>query len=343
MKKRTGFYVSLVLIAALLLILVSGCGAQPAPKQEAPAGPQPVHIKFSSHNLGSAWYSYAASIAEILRPLLPKDSTIDVLPYGGGFSGMPLISKGDADIGLGSTSPNAWARKGTVVFTEKYENLRALVGGFDEYFITIVLPKKLNITSVEQLMQTKGLTWMTLPTGSLGKLGAEHLLEFYGSSWDKIKADGGKVEHTDFDTIKQAFKDNRGDVFIHVMTQGHPTLMEMTTTQDLVILPIPEDARQKMGSEYGWLLNTMPANSFRGQTADVPSFGVCTGLSTTDKLPDDLAYLITKAVIENADKLIKSHAGLKYFDINKAGLEEVSGMPLHPGALKYYKEKGLVK
>ena len=51
---------------------------------------KPVHLKFSSHVLGSAWYAYGGIISELIRPVLPPGSTIDVLPYGGGFSGPHL-------------------------------------------------------------------------------------------------------------------------------------------------------------------------------------------------------------------------------------------------------------
>lgn len=330
----TVFPVLATAICLLFLAFPSGARAQEG---------QPLKLKFSSHAMGSAWYAYAGIIVEMIRPVLPKGSTIDVLPYGGGYSGMHLISKGDADLGLGSTSPNSWAFNGKVVFDKRLDNLRALVGGLDEYFLTFIVRKKLNISSLDQLLQTKNLRWMTLPEGSGGKLGAEHILAEYNQSWDKIKAGGGRVEHTDFSTIQQAFNDGRGDVFVHIITQGHPTVKEMTTLNELVFLPLPEKIVKDMAGKYDWMPTVLPANSFRGQTEDIPTFGVCTGISTTGKFPEDLAYKVTKTVIENAYKLRKAHAGLAQFDPKQAWKREINGLPLHPGAERYYRESDLMQ
>lgn len=97
-----------------------------------------------------------------------------------------------------------------------------------------------------------------------------------------------------------------------------------------------------MADEYSWVTTILPANSFRGQDRDIPTFGVCTGISTTSAFPEELAYKITKTVITNADKLKKAHAGLAAFDPKKAWKREINGIPIHPGAARYYKEAGLM-
>jgi TRAP transporter TAXI family solute receptor len=94
----------------------------------------------------------------------------------------------------------------------------------------------------------------------------------------------------------------------------------------------------------GYSVAVMPANSFSKQTQEVRCAGITTNLVTTDSLPEEAAYRIVKAIYENKEGLIKGHVGFKGFNKELAGSSEaLGGLPMHPGALKYYKEIGLIK
>jgi TRAP transporter TAXI family solute receptor len=87
----------------------------------------------------------------------------------------------------------------------------------------------------------------------------------------------------------------------------------------------------------------MPAGTFRGQDKDVPTAGLHTTLVTLASLPDDVAYGVVKAVCENTKKMARGHASFKTFSCQKAWTEAALGAPIHPGAARYYKEKGYMK
>jgi TRAP transporter TAXI family solute receptor len=329
---------SLLIFLALLIVCVFAVNMVGMTKEK------PVHLKWGSQELGGSWYMYAAAIAEVVRPALPEGSSIDVLPYGAGYAAMRLLHEKKDDIGLSSCPTQRWAREGILMFPEKMPELRSLLSGMDQYYLGVMVRKDSPYNTLEDLVtKGKGLRWMTLPQGSLGKFCAEQVLEFYGKSWDTIKKEGGKVEHTDFGAVTAAFRDNRCDVFIHTINQGHPTTLELAATVDIKFLPCSQKLLDYMTDKWGWIQAPIPAGSFRGQDRDVPSYGNTTGITVRTEFPEQLAYIITKTVCENAERLKKANAAFRPFDPKKAWMPIYNQIPLHPGAIRYYREMGYMK
>jgi TRAP transporter TAXI family solute receptor len=126
---------------------------------------------------------------------------------------------------------------------------------------------------------------------------------------------------------------------------GHPngSIKEATTSCDAKLVPATGEQIDKIvsGNPY-YAYSTVPAGMYRGTEQDVKSFGVAATLVTTSDVSDEVAYNVAKAVFENFETFTRLHpafANLKKEDMVKAGLS----IPLHPGAVKYYKEIGLLK
>src|SRR5712692_3737839 len=126
---------------ALLLSLVAPPGfAQPS-----------VTLAFATLDTGSAWYVYGATMAELLRKTLPPGSNVDVKPRAGGVGNPRLVARNETPLGLSFTLTNRWSFVSDAASTEKLENIRALVGGFDTYYLVAMATKKLGITSVREI------------------------------------------------------------------------------------------------------------------------------------------------------------------------------------------------
>ena len=112
------------------------------------------------------------------------------------------------------------------------------------------------------------------------------------------------------------------------------------TSVDITVVPIPADIVKKT-NDPAYLIATIPANTYRGQTADVPTAAVQNFLVTHDGVGNDTVYGITKALWTGLDQLVAAHSAAKAIDPKHA----LDGMPipLHPGAEKYYREAGLLK
>ena len=161
-----------------------------------------------------------------------------------------------------------------------------------------------------------------------------------------IKTASGLEEPKDYSAIKapwgaagDAFKDGQYDVYVGAYGLGSQALAELSLTRNIRVLSMPntDEPPEALGVAVG----KIPAKTYPGLVNDKDSIAWRTlmMLATGKDLPDDVAYKLTKTYFESIDKLKAGNAALNVLDAEDAflGLR----MPLHPGAVKYYKEKGV--
>jgi uncharacterized protein len=325
---KTRFYFATILLFSFILLLFTSPSFAQAP----------VKIRIATQPLGGSMYLIGAGMAEVLKKVLPTGSTIDVLPYSASVGNPKVVGQGGAEIGLAVNFTNKWAYEGRIAYDKKYENLRALFGGYDTGWVCIMTHPKAGLNSFDEIKEKKfPLRLMVVPPGSMSPIAAKHILEGYGISSSDLKAWGGSYTETSFDVIVKAYQDGRIDCFIHVPTPGNPVVEELSLTPGIKFLPIKDEVRKRMAVD-GWIPNVMPANTWKGQDKDLPTVGWWTSIICTKDLPEDLAYLITKTILEKKDEVGKVFAGFKQLDPKTAWTEEKNGILLHPGAIRYYKE-----
>jgi TRAP transporter TAXI family solute receptor len=331
MKWITFAAVSVVLLLSLMVVAPSGW-AQP-----------PVTLAFATLDTGSAWYVYGATMAELLRKALPPGSNIDVKPRAGGVGNPRLVARNETPLGLSFTVTNRWAYEGKEAYDTKLENLRALVGGLDTYYLVAITSRKLGISSIKEIKDRKlPVKMVSQPVGSLGEFAGRQLLRSAGVSYNDIRTWGGSTQHVGYNIIVDAFKDGRADVLIAVITPKHPSVSEIVSSVDVKFLGLDHETIIGLGP-LGYVPATMPPDTFKNQTEPVKTVGFPTVLITNKDLPEPLAYTITKTVIDNKDALVRGHAGLVEFDPKTAWQPEKVGIPLHVGAERAYREKGWMK
>ena len=135
-------------------------------------------------------------------------------------------------------------------------------------------------------------------------------------------------------------KNRQLDVTLQSAGLGVSALRDLATSVDIVVIPIPADVIRKT-NDPAYLPASIPANTYRGQTADVASAAVQNYLVSHDGVGNDVAYAMTKALWTGLDQLVAAHSAAKSIDARRA-LEGMP-LPLHPGAEKYYREAGLIK
>ncbi len=327
-------------ILAFAVVAWLVCFALSAGAQELKS---PVHLRIGTMDLGSAHYVYGATFAGLWREVLPKGSTIDVLPYAGGVGNAFVLDKGDAELGLLFGVVCRWAMEGKVAFNKKIDVITGLVGGLDRYYAGIMATKRSGITSLEEVAKKKmPVRIVSQPVGSASETSMKLILQAYGMSYEDIKSWGGSVTPTATGVAQSQMADGKADVWINMIVAGHPAISELAISTELVFLPMSDEIIDKL-KVHGYEKALLPAKTFKGQDQDVPMLGWPTMLVAHKDLKPEVAYVLTKAVVENKEKLVKGHAALKDFVPEEAWNFKKYGMPLHPGAERYYKEKGMLK
>jgi len=332
--RRICSLVMLVAVVAALALAPVVSGQQPS---------QPVTLAFATLGQGSAWYIYGATMADILRKVLPPGSNIDVKPFSGGVGNARLVAKNETPLALSFTVTNRWAMEGKEAYDTKLDSLRALVGGLDTYYLVAVATNKLNINSIKDIKDRRlPVKAFSQPVGSLGEFAMRQLFREYGLSYADLRSYGGSTTHVNYNVIVDAFKDGRADLLVAVATPKHPSISEIATFTDVKFLPL-EPERIKGLTGLGYKPATMPPDTFKNQSQPVVTVGFPTVLITNKELPEPIAYTVTKALLENKDALVRGHAGLAEFDPKTAWQPDEVGLPLPPGAERAFREKGLMK
>ncbi len=213
------------------------------------------------------------------------------------------------------------------------KNLRALGGLYPET-VQLITRADSGINSVRDL---KGKRVSSGAPGSGQYQLLSDLLAVYGIKRDEVKED-----HSSFTQAVDKIKD--GNLEATLITAGVPTsaVTDFAQSHALKIIPLagPEVAELQKKQPY-YASVTIPAGAYKGVAAAVPTLAVMAVWATHDALPEPVAYEVTKALYENTAIMGQVHSQGRNISLGTA--LAVGTTPLHPGAARYYKEKGLLK
>lgn len=305
-------------------------------------------IKIQAMRLGSSWYIFGATLSSLLQNNLPQGTSVEVVPKGGGVGNPISVSKDPTKIGLANVATVVWAWNGhPVVYKGKqYQNIRALVGGLNSVWITAMVREAYiketgNDTLEKIVLSGKPVRVVMKPAGSSVPVVADMVLNAMGSSREKIVANGGKIIQVSAKQIPALIRDARADLYFESALKGHPVTTETSLTGNVRFLDMPDTVLSKLAKEG---LNPLPMPEyFKGQSGPTKALDMGTMLIANEGLSDDLAYQITKTLCENKDAMAAAHKAWSNFKPEAAWKKENTGIPLHPGAMRYYKERGWLK
>ena len=299
---------------------------------------QPVHaqqnvmVSIGTGGTGGVWYPLGGAMANILTKTIPgMQATAEVT--GGSVDNISLIRTGQSALGF-SMVDAAWdAYRGQGKFKQKVE-LRTLA---------VFYPQKNHVVTLEgsgidKMADLKGKRVSVGSPGSGSEIIALRVLEAYGINPDKdiVKQRLGVAEAVN------ALKDRKIDAFIHNAAIPIPAVTDLGATPGIRMKLIDHsDAVAAMNKKFGPLYSagTLPPKTYPGQTREASTVDVWAVLLTSDKTSDKLAYDTVKTLFEKKPELV-----LVARDAEQMTFENQFGgntpIPFHPGALKYFAEKG---
>jgi len=290
-------------------------------------------ISIVSAGSGGAWYWIAAGWAPVITKYV-KGIEATNEQTSGATENIRLIDAEKAEIGMCISDVIYAAYHGDkkLGFEKNYTNLRALQGGHINHTYFVTLPR----TGFKTLKDLKG-SGARLSMGPAGTGAEPHMravLKDHGVDPDKDI----KLLYLSFNEQVEALKDGALDVArlgggIHVAS-----LKNLTTTHDVVFVTVDMDIMKKQVADNPfWDI----AGTYKGQTEEYwhPTEGSMSFVR--EDLPEDLVYNVTKVLIEHVDEVAKIHPSAAEWNLEN--YRRMIAIPFHPGAIKYYKEKGVWK
>ena len=255
---------------------------------------------------------------------------------GGSVYNINTIRAGELDMGVAQSDWQFHAYNGTSKFSDAgpFKELRAVFSVHPEPFTVVARAD----AGVKKFQDLKGKRVNIGNPGS-GQRGTMEVL-MCALGW--TNADFKLASELKAAEQSRALCDNKIDAMVY--TVGHPagSIKEATTSCDSVLVEVSGPEVDKLvGDNDYYRKATIPGGMYRGSDGDVMTFGVGATFVTSTNVPDDVVYQVVKAVFENFDDFKKLHPAfgvLKKEEMIKDGLSA----PLHPGAVRYYKEAGLM-
>ena len=238
--------------------------------------------------------------------------------------------RGELALALGDSVKLAWEGDAEAGFSAPLDKLRGIAAVYPNY-IQIVASKESGITDLDGL-KGKGVSVGAAKSGT--ELNARAIMTAAGMSYDDL----GKTEYLPFAESVELIKNRQLDATLQSAGLGVSSIKDLATSLDITVVSVPSELVESLGAPY--IAATIPAGTYTGQDADVPTVAVVNFLVTHEGVSDDMAYAMTKELFENLPELEAAHQAAKQIKLENA----IAGMPLqlHPGAERYYKEKGLL-
>ncbi|MBP8717657.1 MAG: TAXI family TRAP transporter solute-binding subunit [Candidatus Atribacteria bacterium] len=309
----------------------------------------PITLTWVAGGVGGGWYTQAGGLAQLINENEPK-ITIKVVP-GGGLVNPVRVSTGEDDLGWGITFVDKAAFDGQApLYEEPYPDVRAIGAIFGIYNIHFVAAKNQGIETIKELMQMvkdgKAIKIAAPMKGTSDLPIVEEIFNFYGVSLDDVEKAGGKVFHAVYADMVSLYQDHHVDFVATHLSIPAAAVTEMTVGRDSIILAASEELIDYCHEELGTIaresgLCVIPANTYKGQEKDVPVVVTAGELLVNKDVSDEVVYTILKIFDENIEQVYQIDRTNRYF-IPEDGWKNV-GVPLHPGAEKYYKEAGYME
>ena len=289
-------------------------------------------INILTGGTSGVYYPLGNALSAIYGKMLPK-ARVTVQATQGSVQNLNLlqVGRGEVAFALADSASFAWKGEAEMGFSSKLDKLRTIASIYPAY-IQIVATKD---SGIETLSDLKGKRISVGAPRSGTELNARQIFRAAGLSYDMMA-----VEYLPFGESVALMKDRQLDATLQSAGLGVASIRDLASSVPITIVPIPPSIVAKIG-DPAFLSKPVPAGTYQGQDGEVMTAVINNLLVTREDIPADSVYIMTKSMFENLGDLIATHAAAKGISLEHA--VQGSPVPLHPGAERYYREKGVLK
>lgn len=307
---------------ALAAALALGLASQPASAADT--------YRFMTGPQGGAWVPLAGSLKAMWEKALPGD-TVQTSP-GAGIANVLGIEQGKAEIGFGNSISTVDGIQGIEPFKAKTTNVCQMASLYPQYFKVVVLAD----AGINSIADLKGKSVAIQTRGNTAEVATQHILKTVGLDYAALGKANFIPSYTDAVSL---MKDGHAQAFTLGTTSPASSIMDLASSRDMKILPYSDETVAKMRAiNPGYAKIEIPANTYPKQTQPVQVVGYAAHLIASCKLPADKVYAMTKTMHANWKDLVLITKAIEV-TTPKMMAEDI-GVPMHPGAVRYFKEIG---
>ena len=325
--------VTVLLFSVGIMLSAVACGNQGS--DTAKKGREPINVKIIGASPTGVLYMVLNGVSECVNKSYPK-STVSIAP-GNLIANVNRIDAHDGDAGVTNDIMAAAALEGIPPYKEKLENIAGVAFLYSNSF-QVVVSKDLGITSLEEIINNKMKVTLAVDklVSSPGIL-MERIFTEYGITVEDFEAWGGKFVFYNMSDAAGMLADGSVDGFCIVGAPPTPQVQETAVNKDLVVLDIAPEVVKSLVQKYGYTESVMPAGTYDFQEEDCQTLSSGVVLIVAKDAPDEVAYKLAASINENLDYLTSVHVAFSDLTLDK--MSGNLGIPLHPGAEKYYNER----
>jgi TRAP transporter TAXI family solute receptor len=303
---------------------------------------QAQNLTWTAGGVGGGWYSIAGGISALINEK-SGGITVKVIP-GGGSVNPSLVDKGDCELGWGLPFMNAAAWNGEDPYKKKHSNLRALAGGMSMNYFHFYIGAESPFKTLDEIFrQKKAIRIAISPMGTSEEWVFRKVLAHYKTDYKDLEGAGFKFFRGSYAEQASQFKDRNVDAVFTFLALPAAAVTEASIGRSIRILNFPPSLLESL-AKYGITTGKIPAGTYpkaANANEEVTTAIAGSVILTNKDLPDGVAYRLAKVIHDNLDQFRQIHGSLVSYELKNAVTG--TGVPLHPGAEKYYREKGVWK
>lgn len=296
---------------------------KPAAGQKLPS-PKKV-LAAGSQQAGSLYVTYVTAWSKLLMDNF--DAQVTVEP-GGSSQNVQLVHQGKMEFGITSSSQCYQGFFGIGWAKEKYDKVRALFPAYPAIMATAVLDD----STIKSIRDLEGKRVHVGPAGS----GTDVLMRQW---FDLFNFKPARIVNANNEDARGMMVDGLLDVFMNI--GGHPAgfLQELEISKKLRFIAFDKGEMDKFRQAYPYYgTGILKAGTYKGLTQDQETLVIMNFIIGAADLPEDFVYNVVKRTFEDVKKIHDAH--VSFVDTDPKNVGQIP-IPFHPGAERYYKEKGI--
>ncbi len=291
-----------------------------------------VYMSMVTGSTGGTYYPIGEAIASLVNKYVPE-VTIIVETGNASVANCNLIGRHEVEMAFAQNDVANWAYNGKYLFKNPLTNIRAIASLYPELIHLVALKS----SKIETIYDLKGKRVAVGKPGSGTEIDVRLILKEAGLSYKDMI-----ISYIGSGTAAQRMKDGQIDAFFYTVGCPARAIIDVASARDIVIVPFSDSFIKRVRKKYSWFTKSViPAGTYRGQKVNVPTLSVMAMWIADSKEPADLIYKVIKGAFDHISEIYNVHPKAKFITLDSA-LDGVS-VPLHEGAKRYYREKGMVK